>query len=112
MELVNLKNMPKVLAKYDKVIKKVEKVEKKEKGTKNPKDMYTVTLIKEYKINGKSTDTVKATTLKEARKTIRSNRILVEYKKENTPREEKPKKEIKESKETKKPSGKTEKKSK
>lgn len=106
MELVNLKNMPKVLAKYDKVIKKVEKAEKKEKGTKNPKDMYTVTLIKEYKINGKSTDTVKATTLKEARKTIRSNRILVEYKKENTPREEKPKKE------TKKPSGKTEKKSK
>ena len=112
MELVNLKNMPKVLAKYDKVIKKVEKAEKKEKGTKNPKDMYTVTLIKEYKINGKSTDTVKATTLKEARKTIRSNRILVEYKKENTPREEKSKKEIKESKETKKPSGKTEKKSK
>lgn len=100
MELVGIKEMPKVLAKYEKVIKKVEKVEK-EKGVKNPENTYSITLIKAYKINGKETDMVKASTLKEARKAIRSNKVLSTFKKENAPKTEKPAKKVEAKKEAK-----------
>lgn len=68
-----LKVLPKVLQKYSKVIEKVEYL----KRTKDSKDHgYTITLNKEYTINGKSEKVIKATTVKEARKIIRSNKLL------------------------------------
>lgn len=101
MELVNLKEMPKILAKYEKLISKVEKSTKedseKEGKTKN---LYTVVLVKPYMVNDQVTDTVLATTLKEVRKIIRSNKLLSEFKKETSEKVEKPKK-AKESKEAK-----------
>ena len=70
-----LKELPKVLKKYERVIEKVQ-FSKKTKESKAGEYGYTVTLNKEYMIDGKPQKVVKAPTVKLARKIIRANRLL------------------------------------
>lgn len=70
---MELKELPKVLKKYEKVIKSVDFEKKSEK---NPQ-IYTITLDNKYLIDGKSTDKITTSTVKLARSILRRNRVLL-----------------------------------
>lgn len=76
---MELKTMPNVLKKFERVIKTVDLT--KEEDSKE--QLYTVTLDRHYKVNGKDTDTITGKTVKEVRSTIRANRLLSAQSKED-----------------------------
>lgn len=86
---MELKTMPNVLKKFERVIKSVDLTKKE--GSKE--QLYTVTLDRQYKVNGKDTNTITGKTVKEVRSTIRANRLLSTQSKED-----KASKEVKKSK--------------
>lgn len=76
---MELKTMPNVLKKFERVIKSVDLTKKEE----DKSQLYTVTLDRQYKVNGKETDTITGKTVKEVRSTIRANRLLSTQSKED-----------------------------
>lgn len=76
---MELKTMPNVLKKFERVIKTVDLT--KEEDSKE--QLYTVTLDRHYKVNGKDTDTITGKTVKEVRSTIRANHLLSAQSKED-----------------------------
>lgn len=79
---MELKTMPNVLKKFERVIESVDL----SKNEEDKSQLYTVTLDKEYTINGKSTNKVTGKTVKEVRSIIRSNRVLSTKNKEEKPK--------------------------
>lgn len=69
---MELKTMPNVLKKFERVIKSVDLTKKED----SKEQLYTVTLDRQYKVNGKDTNTITGKTVKEVRSTIRANRLL------------------------------------
>lgn len=69
---MELKAMPNVLKKFERVIKSVDLTKKED----SKEQLYTITLDRQYKVNGKDTNTITGKTVKEVRSTIRANRLL------------------------------------
>ena len=69
---MELKTMPNVLKKFERVIKSVDLTKKED----SKEQLYTITLDRQYKVNGKDTNTITGKTVKEVRSTIRANRLL------------------------------------
>lgn len=90
---MELKVMPNVLKKFERVIESVDL----SKNEEDKSQLYTVTLDKEYTINGKPTNKVTGKTVKEVRSIIRANRVLSTKNKEEKPKKVEAKvKEVKE----------------
>lgn len=85
---MELKTMPNVLKKFERVIKSVDLTKKED----TKEQLYTVTLDRQYKVNGKDTDIVTGKTVKEVRATIRANRLLSAQSKEDKTSKEETKK--------------------
>lgn len=91
---MELKTMPNVLKKFERVIKSVDLTKKED----SKEQLYTVTLDRQYKVNGKDTNTITGKTVKEVRSTIRANRLLSTQSKADkvSEKEKSPKKKVEE----------------